>query len=308
MKKIAIALCALALTSTINAQTQELILKPAKPAEKESQPEPAKPTPAAAQPPSKGLLPDEKVLSQRKAGTSGAVTSPEVSREPEKLDGGSKVIASRDQSDQPDESDESEDSDSEEGSESSSKRDNKKPAREPPPVITPKDLLVDQKGIPESPAWLKELQRQDVQHLFEKRALERESDLVKIRATIAESEASIRKSKSDDKAKDAPKTAAIAGQFFGQQPLPQYISDAPPGVQLTGAQRAQMPPPPPPPPSPPTVARIMGDFAVLNYDANQYTVKVGETIPGGYSVKGISFDTVTILNSTGAEIRVSPQW
>lgn len=305
---------------TVNAaDNKELILKPSKEAQAPTQPQEDFIDPAMKALGKKSMLPDEKVMTQRrspkteglsadmKAKDPAAVipaasaskpdtatpepnAAPQADTAPPKADADEKQTVAK-----------SDESDGEDDSESSKPKEKKLP---PQPVITPKDLLVDQKGIPESPAWLKELQRQDVQHLFERRALEREAELAKIRATIAEADSSARKARDGDKKKE-DKPAAMAGQMFGAQPLPQFISDSPGGG---GMRMPAMPPPPPPAPMPPTVSRIMGDFAVANYDSNQYTVKRGDSIPGGYVVTGITFDAVTFSDGKGAQIRVSPQW
>lgn len=175
--------------------------------------------------------------------------------------------------------------------------------RTPVPPLDDKPLAP---GIPEPPRWLKEQERLEVQYFFIKRDLEREAELLKIRSEIAASEAAIRKAA---KAEEETDKKAMMGsprlqQNFGSQPFPQYISN------LDGNAIGALPPPPPPPPpapGPPTVKRVLGDYAVLSYDGNQFTVKAGDTLPGGYRVKTIAFNSVGLTSKTG-DLTIAPQW
>ncbi len=162
-------------------------------------------------------------------------------------------------------------------------------------------------GIPEPPKWLKEQEKLEVQYFYVKRDLEREAELLKIRSEIAVSEAAIRNAGKEDDDKAAGKNPGMFAsprmQNFGSQPFPQYIAN------LDGAAAALPPPPPPPPPAPgpPTVKRVLGDYAVLSYDGNQFTVKAGDTLPGGYRVKSVAFNSVALTTKTG-DLSIAPQW
>lgn len=174
------------------------------------------------------------------------------------------------------------------------------------PKISNEDLAALNPVIPEAPTWLVTQQRLDVQFYVHKRALERESELTKIRADIAENEKRVRAALTEADAGGASRNGRPALSFG---PAPNNIdpNNFEQLASLAGFVRASDPPAAaPPPPPPPKLIAIAGSQATLEINGIRQTMFVGQRA-GDYQLSRVGFGDVDLSNR-GSTITLSLEW
>jgi hypothetical protein len=142
-------------------------------------------------------------------------------------------------------------------------------------------------AAPAEPSWVTEQRRLDSAHQTALSKKQRDLDLKRMEADIAEQE--------------ARRLAALAVGREASMPQVQVVTT--PAEQ----PKVEAPPPPPPPPSPPTLLRVVDETAVLSYDGREYRLRPGESLPDGYLVESVSFTEVVVKAPSGA-LRLSTTW
>lgn len=180
-----------------------------------------------------------------------------------------------------------------------------------PPTVSLSELIPATENVPKLPGWVETQRGLDIQFFYQKRALERRAELAKLQADIAQSQASIKQALTpeDAESNDGARMGLTVQRYGGPgriQPTPDNSPDPALLAMATAAEPAVARPPPPP--AAPVARRILGDYAVLDYDGGEYTVTRGDTLPDDYRVTAVSYGEVILVDAKKQTLRLSPQW